>query len=172
MQIQHIDMSVPVSGDAPEREENTSGKASSESPRQLSNGALTGPTSEQSRTNVDLDALAQALVRAVRQRSGLAWTERGRILKREQSSREIKGIIKRLASASAAVVKDRSCRREVRIRIYADALAMVSALTTAQDLQQARSRTVRRWCWRIASVFAASAAWSVALLYGGVSELP
>lgn len=162
MQIQHIDMSVPVSGDATEREESTPAKATRESSRESS----TEQSSESSRADADLDVLAQALVHAVRQRGAFSWTQQGRASRREQSSREIKGIVKRLASASAAVVKDRSCRREVRVRIYADALAMINALTAAQEVQQSRSRTVRRWCWRIASVFALSGASAIAIIYG------
>jgi hypothetical protein len=147
MQIQHIDMSVPVSRDTPDGEDITE-----------------QPTS---RADADLAAMAHALVQAVQHRSGFNWTAHGRVQRHQQFSREIKGIVKRLASTSAAVVKDRSSREEVRVRIYADTLAMFNALTMAQDVQQARDRVIRQWCWRVAGIFALSGASAVVyFLYG------
>lgn len=153
MQIEHIDMSVPVARDR------SKGKDNTEQPR--------------SRADADLDAMAQALVQIVQQRVGFAWTARSRKQRHELFSREIKGIVKRLASTLAAVVMDRSSREEVRVRIYADTLTMINALTMAQDIRQARSRVVWRWCWRIAGVLALSGASAVAfIVFGGRQFLP
>ena len=127
MQIQNIDMSVPV-------------------------GQGTADPQEQAAVEVAADEAAlgnliAVTLEAMRERTRFAWTAQSRSRRRDQFEREIKSIVKRLASSSASVISDRNGRAEVRVRLYADLSSLAGAVIAEIDHREARVRLLRKCAW-------------------------
>lgn len=107
------------------------------------------PASEREQLDAELTTEMQALrercIQMIRQRGRFAFTERQRVLQQQQFEVEVKGIVKKLASAACVGISNRDMRTHARVKLYTDLSTIAQALTLEVELISARRRRRQQW---------------------------
>jgi hypothetical protein len=131
MTIENINMAVPVGRDPV--------------PVVLNDPAAAELASEAA----ELESLTHGLLQAIRKRDKTVWSQKARARQQNQFDVEIKGLVKRLATSIASVIPDRQGRSDIRVRIYSDLIAMLSAASKDITSRSARRQILRHWMWSV-----------------------
>jgi hypothetical protein len=113
-----------------------------------------GPSAPHSATksppgSSEIERLARGFLAAARSRDRFALTERRRRQRQESFERQLKRLIKTVASEAANAVSDRHGRADVRTRIYA--AMMILARLAAHDQKRTARRARRLFNWSLAT---------------------
>lgn len=126
MRIQNINMAVPVGRPATPD---------------------TATETIEAEVSTEMDALRERCVQTVRQRSRFAFNQRQRTLRQQQLDVELKGIVKKLASAACSDIADRNIRADMRVRLYTDLTTIAQAISTELEELGIRRRRLRKWLY-------------------------
>ena len=144
MQVQTIDMSVPVGGAATQDEVEFE-KVESHSPQQ---------------------ALVNECIKLLGRRRRLAFTRRTKHRRASDFERDIKVLAKKYAATLGSELIDKSQLKRLRVQLFADLVTLAQHVTADADRRHNASR--RRWRVAMASLFAAlivsNGAWAYLLL--------